>query len=472
VAVIATEAAFWQTNEGSGNPDSEILNAVRPSLATTHGPLIIITSPYARKGEVWDVYRRHYGPQGDPLILVAQGASRDFNPTLSEGVVQRALERDHAAGSAEYLAQFRVDIESFIAREVVETAVVPGRYELPPNNGANYVAFCDPSGGSNDSFTLAIAHGDTDGRGILDVIREQRPPFSPDAVVQEFAALLKRYGIMKVQGDRYGGDWPAERFRAHGMTYVQSERPKSQIYGELLPLLNSGRVELLNHARLVAQLCDLERRTSRGGKDSIDHTPGGHDDLANAVAGALLLAQDGGSLLWRREALLIEPLPHRPDLIYAVLVIAAKSGQAGVAYFATSGFSRPGSPICLLDCELGPLSPSLLHGIFTRLAEFSEACSARCGGLLFTTSSLADELERMGYQSQIIDRVVDDAMLAISAAIHVSAQRVRMCALTKSFPLTFLQGLPAVQDDDDPLRVAFLAGVAVALDTNRSIGRA
>jgi hypothetical protein len=100
VAVIATEAAFWQTDEGSGNPDSEILNAVRPSLATTHGPLIIITSPYARKGEVWDVYRRHYGPQGDPLILVAQGASRDFNPTLSESVVRRALERDHAAGSS------------------------------------------------------------------------------------------------------------------------------------------------------------------------------------------------------------------------------------------------------------------------------------------------------------------------------------------------------------------------------------
>jgi hypothetical protein len=100
VAVIATEAAFWQTDEGSGNPDSEILNAVRPSLATTHGPLIIITSPYARKGEVWDLYRRHHGPQGDPLILIAQGASRDFNPTLSEGVVRRALERDHVAGSA------------------------------------------------------------------------------------------------------------------------------------------------------------------------------------------------------------------------------------------------------------------------------------------------------------------------------------------------------------------------------------
>jgi hypothetical protein len=126
VAVIATEAAFWQTDEGGLNPDSEILNAVRPSLATTGGPLIIISSPYARRGEVWDLYHRHFGPQGDPLILVAQGTSREFNPTLPESVVTRALERDHAAASAEYLAQFRTDIESFIAREVVEAATVPG----------------------------------------------------------------------------------------------------------------------------------------------------------------------------------------------------------------------------------------------------------------------------------------------------------------------------------------------------------
>jgi len=36
----------------------------------------------------------------------------------------------------------------------------------------------------------------------------------------------------------------------------------------------------------VAQICGMERRTGRSGKDSIDHAPNGHDDLANAVAGA------------------------------------------------------------------------------------------------------------------------------------------------------------------------------------------
>jgi hypothetical protein len=41
---------------------------------------------------------------------------------------------------------------------------------------------------------------------------------------------------------------------------------------------------------LISQLHGLERRTARGGRDSIDHAPGAHDDIANAVAGALLLA--------------------------------------------------------------------------------------------------------------------------------------------------------------------------------------
>jgi hypothetical protein len=30
---------------------------------------------------------------------------------------------------------------------------------------------------------------------------------------------------------------------------------------------------------------ELERRTARGGKDSVDHAPGGRDDVANVVAG-------------------------------------------------------------------------------------------------------------------------------------------------------------------------------------------
>ncbi len=55
--------------------------------------------------------------------------------------------------------------------------------------------------------------------------------------------------------------------------------------------MNSGNVELLDNRRLGGQLAGLERRVARGGKTSIDHAPGGRDDIANAAAGALFEAK-------------------------------------------------------------------------------------------------------------------------------------------------------------------------------------
>ena len=56
----------------------------------------------------------------------------------------------------------------------------------------------------------------------------------------------------------------------------------------MLPAINSGKVELLDNVRLVTQLKNLERRTSRMGRDVVDHAPNTHDDLINAAAGVLV----------------------------------------------------------------------------------------------------------------------------------------------------------------------------------------
>ena len=145
---------------------------------------------------------------------------------------------------------------------VIEKAVIPGRLELPRVAGFRYHAFLDPSGGSADSFTLAVAHREGD-RAVLDHLAEVRPPFSPETVAADFAVILKGYGFTRAVADRYAGVWVAEVFGRHGVTVEQCARPKSDLYGDLLPALNSGRVDLLDHPRLVAQLGSLERRTAR-----------------------------------------------------------------------------------------------------------------------------------------------------------------------------------------------------------------
>ena len=295
IGVVCDEIAFWQTDDGSANPDTEILNGLRPGMATIPGALLIaISSPYARRGALWDAYRRHYGQDGDP-VLVWQAPTSVMNPGIDPQVIADAYAADDVSAAAEYGAEFRRDIESFVAREAIDAVVVPGRREVPPIDGLRYSGFVDPSGGSQDSMTVAVAHRVRDGTVVLDCVRERRPPFSPADVVAEFVATLKAYRVITVTGDRYGGQWPRERFREHGIRYLPAEQAKSDYYGALLPLINARQVELLDHPRLIAQLASLERRTARSGRDSIDHGPSGHDDVVNAAAGALVTAQGGSA---------------------------------------------------------------------------------------------------------------------------------------------------------------------------------
>jgi hypothetical protein len=209
-----------------------------------------------------------------------------MNPLVPQSIIDAAMERDPASAAAEYLAEFRSDIESFVSREAVEACVSSGVQERPPVPGISYRAFVDPSGGSADSMTLAIGHRQDDAV-ILDALRERKPPFSPESVVGDFVVLLESYGIWKITGDRYAGEWPRERFREHGITYEPATKPKTDLYRDMLPAINSRQVDLLDDTRLIAQIIGLERRVVRGGRDSIDHAPGGHDDLANSVAGVV-----------------------------------------------------------------------------------------------------------------------------------------------------------------------------------------
>ena len=288
VAVVLDELAFFHSDE-SANPDIEIINAVRPALGTTSGLLACISSPYARRGELWNAFKAEYGDKGDVSILVAKGSTRDLNPSYEQSKIDREYERDAAYAAAEYGGEFRTDVESFLTQEAVEQCIVPGVFERPYEPRHKYVGFVDPSGGSGDSFTLAIAHkeGET---SVIDVVRERRSPCEPPAVVEEFAHVLRAYHVNTIEGDYYAGEWPTSIFRQHNITYEPAKLNKSEIYRDALPLLNGRKALLLDNKTMQRQLVSLERKTSRGGRDSIDHPPGAKDDIANAVCGALVRA--------------------------------------------------------------------------------------------------------------------------------------------------------------------------------------
>lgn len=289
VAALCDEVAFWRS-EGL-NPAQEILTALRPALATVPGSMLLaISSPYSKSGPLYEAFREKYG-QDDPDTLVWKAPTKAMNPTIEDRIITKALKEDFAAAKAEWLAEFRDDVSAFLPTEIIEAAIVSGRWELPKVDGFNYFSFVDPSGGSSDSMTMAIAHKEDDsGRVVLDRLEEKKPPFTPRSVVKEFSDTMKAYDISECTADRYAGEWVSSAFREEGIMFEPSNLSKSELYLEMEPLLAQRQIDLLDNQRLFAQLRGLERRTRSGGKDGVDHYAGGHDDLSNAVAGAVYLA--------------------------------------------------------------------------------------------------------------------------------------------------------------------------------------
>jgi hypothetical protein len=297
---VMDEVGFWRS-ELTATPDVEAYSALMPSLMTIpNSMLIAISTPYRRSGLLYSLWKGHFGKDDDD-ILVVHGTSRQFNPTLDQRQIDTALKRDPAAARSEWEASWRDDIAAFLSRELIESAVDVGVTVRPPVDGEAYFAFADPSGGIADSFTCGIAHRDGDGRAILDCLHEVAPPFDPAVATKDIAKTLKAYGCTKVTSDKYAALWPVSEFARNDITLEHSERDRSSIYADFLPLLTSGRARILDMPRLCGQLANLERKTQPSGRDQIGHpaNAAAHDDLANSAAGALVLAAEE-SAYWAR----------------------------------------------------------------------------------------------------------------------------------------------------------------------------
>jgi hypothetical protein len=295
---VMDEVGFWRS-ELTATPDTEAYAAIMPSLATIPGSMLIgISTPYRRSGLLWSKHRDHFGQADDDDVLVVKGPSRAFNPTLDQRVIDDALRRDPAAARSEWLAEWRDDISAFLSRELIEGAIDRGVVARAPDPKQSFFAFADPSGGVSDAFSCAIAHREDNGRVILDALHEVVAPFDPAAATAAVSKLLKAFSVSRVVSDKYAAQWPVSEFARHDITLEHSERDRSAIYADFLPLLTAGRARLLDHRRLVGQLANLERKAQPSGKDRIDHPVGSHDDLSNACAGACVLASEESGY-WR-----------------------------------------------------------------------------------------------------------------------------------------------------------------------------
>jgi len=138
LCAIFDEVAFWR-DENSASPDDEVYTAIRPGTASIPGSMIIgISSPYRKSGLLYSKFKKHFGQDGDALVIRAP--TRALNPTIPQEMIDEALADDPIAARAEWLAEFRSDISGYLDLEVVEAPVDRGVTVRPPRQGIRYVS--------------------------------------------------------------------------------------------------------------------------------------------------------------------------------------------------------------------------------------------------------------------------------------------------------------------------------------------
>ncbi|WP_298373812.1 hypothetical protein [uncultured Bradyrhizobium sp.] len=361
---IFNEVSFWM-QEGSASPDVETFRAVMPAMATLgdQAMLIMISSAHRRSGLLYSRWEKFYGVD-NPDTLVVHTKTSQLNPTISLSIIEAAMADDPQSAAAEYNSVWRDDLAGFCSRDDVLACVDQGVTVRPPQASVRYVGFLDASSGKADSTTLGVASRDGES-GILHCALEIPSPHDPIVALSTIAATLKSYGCSDVWGDKYAIGFTEAELRRHGINLRHSPKTRSDLYRELLPMIRSRRVRMLDIDRAVVQFAALERRALPGGGERIDHPAHGDakDDLSNAIAGALVMAtaEEGSCHGWmqyidnemRKHSEAVRAVQHtdepefgtiRPGQRSDLVRVRLPDGMQPVTVFGASGSQYTATP--------------------------------------------------------------------------------------------------------------------------------
>jgi hypothetical protein len=315
IGILGTEVSYWPT-EGSDS-DEEVIAAATPSMAMTPSPgglLMMASSVYRRDGYMFQQWKELHG-NDDAEDICWLSPSATMNSMIPPKVIEKAVKKDPQKANADYLSIWRDDASDFITMEMLEAATDHGVTQRSPAPNIEYHAFCDAAGGTGgDSFSLCIAHREDD-TVVIDFLHERLPRFVPEAVVAEFAAILKLYGCASITGDHYSSGWNATAWERAGIKYIFGKLTKSDLYLAALPTILSLKVRLLDSLKMRQQFVGLVRRVHPTGRESVDDrgAASSHDDLSNACAGAMVLAANASKKMNFAPPVVIrksDPAPH------------------------------------------------------------------------------------------------------------------------------------------------------------------
>lgn len=307
IFVICDELAKWRDADTGVNPATTVLASVRPTMATQpNARAALISSPMGRFDAHFDAFE-----EGETeRQVVAHAPTWVANPTITEAQTHRD-EPDEATHAREYGAIPQAGGElSLLTEHLIDRGtraiVQPPRpvpswweeHDAPKPERGWCLATMDPATRGN-AWTLVVATRDEKGVRRALAVREKRgspsEPLSPLAVFQEWAPMLRYYGISVILTDQWAVDALQDSARACGL-YLQEEpwstSRKAEAYDALLKHAQNAQLELPDAPNVKNDLLGIVKKLTRNGVTYELRTTqdGRHSDFAPAIAMAVVHA--------------------------------------------------------------------------------------------------------------------------------------------------------------------------------------
>ena len=360
---VLDESAFFRDAQHKVN-DQDIFDALRPRLMAG-GQIILLSSPWAESGLLYDLWKRNYGHPIDALVAQAPtGLMRPDDAELQKTI--EALRRsDPEKAAREFDAIFMsINVSAFFDPRAIQNAISAAK--LFADDADTMAMGGDFAFKRNSSAFAAIAFGQhTPGVDSFEGddfplyrtvgLLERKPlkePLKPSVVCKDAAEFARVNRVDAIMADGHYREAVAEHLWDFGQITLTSApegaNGKAEVFQLTRGLLHEGRVKLphpdssIEAARLIAQLKEVTMRPLAGGGVAIESPlwkTGEHGDLVSAwVLGIWRAAKLG----WIAPE---EPKPGKPDEIEARIMAeeqerSAREQQIGRLTGMPVGLSR------------------------------------------------------------------------------------------------------------------------------------
>ena len=275
-AVIFDEAPLMASVSDAKKNLDEALGAITGRVLPG-GQVLMIGSPWAPFGPVYDLVMEHFGkPNGEYVIVRAPGPV--MNPVYwTPKRCEQISKKDPRAYRTNVLAEFADVEDGIFSSSEIERATRAGPVQRPYVKGHHYRASMDPAFRGN-GWTLTIAEcTGTRENGVTPTysialatqwIGSKIEPLKANAVLGEMAAILAEYQLDSVTSDQHNVDTIREIAETHGISIVEvtiTSENRLEMVENVAALLGDERLELPPDRQLAGDLKAARKRVTQNG---------------------------------------------------------------------------------------------------------------------------------------------------------------------------------------------------------------